>query len=200
MWFVCHICPQPNTDCLTILLSQNNLSKSSLQGNSRPKSANLDVSNELQRTIWWIFTPIQVTHNNHSRLEQMKVNRGVNLLRRHIFNLNGFAWRCARTFERQYGIWSIHFFNDCSRRIYFCCFHLAAHKHTSMTSHTILSNFFEKQWTKNHLQYLSGLPRALFLKTFLKKAVWPQTTTINLMSLRRDERLHRNISIPQADL
>ena len=99
MWFVCDICPQPNTDCLTILLSQNNLSKSSSQDNSRPKSAKLDVSNELQRTIWWIFTPIKVTHNNHSRLEQMKVNRGVNSLRIHIFNLNGFAWRCARTFK-----------------------------------------------------------------------------------------------------
>ena len=84
MWFVCDICPQPNTDCLTILLSQNNLSKSSLQDNSRPKSAKLDVSNELQRTIWRIFTPIKVTHNNHSRLEQMKVNRGVNSLRIHI--------------------------------------------------------------------------------------------------------------------
>ena len=99
MWFVCDICPQPNTDCLTILLSQNNLSKSSLQDNSRPKSAKLDVSNELQRTIWRIFTPIKVTHNNHSRLEQMKVNRGVNSLRIHIFNLNGFAWRCAWTFK-----------------------------------------------------------------------------------------------------
>ena len=99
MWFVCDICPQPNTDCLTILLSQNNLSKSSSQDNSRPKSAKLDVSNELQRTIWWIFTPIKVTHNNHSRLEQMKVNRGVNSLRIHIFNLNGFARRCARTFK-----------------------------------------------------------------------------------------------------
>ena len=35
--------------------------------------------------------------------------------------------------------------NDCSCRIYFCCFHLAAHKHTSMASHAILSYFFEEQ-------------------------------------------------------
>ena len=62
--------------------------------------------------------------------------------------------------------------NDCSCRIYFCCFHLAAHRHTSMASHAILSYFFEEHWTKNHLQYLSGLSCALFLTTFLEKAVY----------------------------
>ena len=62
--------------------------------------------------------------------------------------------------------------NDCSCRIYFCSFHLAAHKHTSIASHATLSYFFEEQWTKNHPQYLSGLSSALFLRTFLEKAVY----------------------------
>ena len=41
-----------------------------------------------------------------------------------------------------------------------------------MASHAILSYFFEEQWTKNHPQYLSGLSSALFLRTFLEKAVY----------------------------
>ena len=41
-----------------------------------------------------------------------------------------------------------------------------------MTSPAILSNFFEKQWTQNHPQYLSGLSRALYPKTFLEIAVY----------------------------
>ena len=45
-------------------------------------------------------------------------------------------------------------------------------KHMSMVSHAILSNFFEKQWTQNHPQYLLGLSRALFPTTFLKIAVY----------------------------
>ena len=45
-------------------------------------------------------------------------------------------------------------------------------KHTSMASLAILWNFFEKQWTKNHPQYLSGLSRALFPTTFLEIAVY----------------------------
>ena len=45
-------------------------------------------------------------------------------------------------------------------------------KHTSMASRAILWNFFEKQWTKNHPQYLSRLSRALFPTTFLETAVY----------------------------
>ena len=41
----------------------------------------------------------------------------------------------------------------------------------SMASPAILSNFFEKQWTQNHPQYLSGLSRALYPTTFLEIAV-----------------------------
>ena len=40
-----------------------------------------------------------------------------------------------------------------------------------MASRAILSNFFEEQWTQNHLQYLSGLSRALFPTTFLEIAL-----------------------------
>ena len=54
----------------------------------------------------------------------------------------------------------------------FVAFILAAHKHTSIASHATLSYFFEEQWTKNHPQYLSGLSSALFLRTFLEKAVY----------------------------
>ena len=39
-----------------------------------------------------------------------------------------------------------------------------------MASPAILSNFFEKQWTQNHPQYLSGLSRALYPTTFLEIA------------------------------
>ena len=42
----------------------------------------------------------------------------------------------------------------------------------SMASPAIISNFFEKQWTQNHPQYLSGLSRALYPTTFLKIAVY----------------------------
>ena len=42
----------------------------------------------------------------------------------------------------------------------------------SMTSPTILSNFFEKQWTQNHPQYLSGLSSALYPTTFLETAAY----------------------------
>ena len=44
-------------------------------------------------------------------------------------------------------------------------------KHTSMASCAILTNFFEKQWTQNHPQYLSGLLCALFPTTFLEIAI-----------------------------
>ena len=44
-------------------------------------------------------------------------------------------------------------------------------KHTFMASLAILSNFFEKQSTHNHPQYLSGLLCALFPTTFLKTAL-----------------------------
>ena len=45
-------------------------------------------------------------------------------------------------------------------------------KHTSMASCAILWNFFEKQWTKNHPQFLSGFSRALYPTTFLETAVY----------------------------
>ena len=41
----------------------------------------------------------------------------------------------------------------------------------STATPAILSNFFEKQWSQNHPQYLSGLLRALYPKTFLEIAV-----------------------------
>ena len=41
-----------------------------------------------------------------------------------------------------------------------------------MASRAILSNFFEEEWTQNHPQYFSGLPRALFPTTFLEIAVY----------------------------
>ena len=44
----------------------------------------------------------------------------------------------------------------------------------SMVSRAILWNFFEKQWTQDHPQYLSGLSRALFPTTFLEIAVYQQ--------------------------
>ena len=43
-------------------------------------------------------------------------------------------------------------------------------KHTSMASRAILSNFFGKELTQNHPQYLSELARALF-PTFQAMAV-----------------------------
>ena len=46
-------------------------------------------------------------------------------------------------------------------------------KHTSVASRAVLWKFFEKQWTKNHPQSLSGLSRALFPTTFLEIAVFP---------------------------
>ena len=45
-------------------------------------------------------------------------------------------------------------------------------RHTSMASSAILSNFFEKQCTQNHPQYLSELSRALYPTIFLKTAVY----------------------------
>ena len=47
----------------------------------------------------------------------------------------------------------------------------STHRHTSMASPAMLSNFFEKQWTQNHPQYLSGLSRAVYPTTFLQIAV-----------------------------
>ena len=49
-------------------------------------------------------------------------------------------------------------------------------RHMSMASPAILSNFFEKQWTQNHPQYLSGLSRALYPTTFLEIAVYLYTS------------------------
>ena len=51
-----------------------------------------------------------------------------------------------------------------------------------MASRAILWNLFEKQWTKNHPQYLSGLSRALFPTAFLETAVY-DVTSIQLAAL-----------------
>ena len=55
-----------------------------------------------------------------------------------------------------------------------------------MASPVILSNFFEKQWTQNHPQYLSGLSCALYPTNFLKIAVLYvyQNTPIWLFSVK----------------
>ena len=63
----------------------------------------------------------------------------------------------------------------CSCHIYFSCFPFALANIPSVVSPAILSNFFEKQWTQNHPQYLSGLSRALFQTTFLEIAVYMYT-------------------------
>ena len=47
----------------------------------------------------------------------------------------------------------------------------STHRNMSMASPAILSNFFERRWTQNHPQYLSGLSRALYPTTFLEIAV-----------------------------
>ena len=52
----------------------------------------------------------------------------------------------------------------------------------SMTSPAILSNFFEKQWTQNHPQYLSGLSRALYPATFLEIAVYMRRLSVRQIS------------------
>ena len=41
-----------------------------------------------------------------------------------------------------------------------------------MASPAIVSNFFEKQWTPDHPQYISGLSRAFYPTTFLEIAVY----------------------------
>ena len=46
-----------------------------------------------------------------------------------------------------------------------------------MASRAILSNFFEKQWTHNNPQYLSGYSRALFPTTFPEIAVYAALCT-----------------------
>ena len=60
-------------------------------------------------------------------------------------------------------IWDIIntlFFWHCSCRTYFCCFSLAL---ANILPWSLVhdSNFFEKQWTQNHPQNLSGLSHAL---------------------------------------
>ena len=58
-----------------------------------------------------------------------------------------------------------------SNRLFLLSF--STRRHISMASRgSILSNFFEEQWTKNHPQYHSGLSRALFPTTFLEIAVY----------------------------
>ena len=55
-------------------------------------------------------------------------------------------------------------------------------KHASMTSRTILSNFFKKQWTQNRPQYLSGFSRALSPTTFLEIAVYMYNKVLGIMN------------------
>ena len=55
-------------------------------------------------------------------------------------------------------------------------------KHTSMASRAILANFFEEQWTQNHLQYLSELSHALFATASLKIAVYTARTGMCAMT------------------
>ena len=83
--------------------------------------------------------------------------------------------KCTRQSRRE--IWEIKntFSCHCSCYTYFCCFSFALANIPFMVSRAILSNFFEKQWTQNHPQYLSGLSRALFPTTFLEIAVYMYT-------------------------
>ena len=86
----------------------------------------------------------------------------------------GCQKNCARyNPERCFGIWSIHCSWHCSCRTYFCCFPLAFANTRSWPLVPFFESSFEKQWTKNHPQYLSGLSRALFPTTFLEIAVFP---------------------------
>ena len=48
----------------------------------------------------------------------------------------------------------------------------------SMVPPAVLSNFFEKQWTQNHPQYLSGLSCALYPTTFLEIAVYKRCKSV----------------------
>ena len=47
-----------------------------------------------------------------------------------------------------------------------------------MVPPAVLSNFFEKQWTQNHPQYLSGLSRTLYPTTFLEIAVYKRCKSV----------------------
>ena len=63
-------------------------------------------------------------------------------------------------------------------------------RYMSMTSPAILSNFFEKQWTQNHPQYLSGLSRALYPTTIYCVKPWLFVTTFCIIiqkTMLRDE-------------
>ena len=87
-------------------------------------------------------------------------------------------------------IWDIIntlFFWHCSCRTYFCCFSLAL---ANILPWSLVhdSNFFEKQWTQNHPQYLSGLSRALYPTTFLKIAVSSWKVVL----------VERKVSLPHA--
>ena len=73
--------------------------------------------------------------------------------------------------ERQYGIWSTHFSWHSKLSNLLLLLSFSTRKHTSMASCAILTNFFEKPWTQNHPQYLSGLLCALFPTTFLEIAI-----------------------------
>ena len=67
--------------------------------------------------------------------------------------------------------------DDCTFRIYFCCFPLALANTFPRPFVPILSNFFKEQCPQSHPQYLSGLSRALFPTTFLEIAVYTYSHT-----------------------
>ena len=76
--------------------------------------------------------------------------------------------------------------DDCSCRMYFCCFPLALANTFPRPFVPILSNFFSKKRTQNHPQCLSGLSHALFLTTFLKIAVCLGHLASNARSLQEN--------------
>ena len=59
----------------------------------------------------------------------------------------------------------------CSCRAYFFCFPLALANIRPCPLLPFCEIYLKKKWTKNHPQYLSGLPRALFPTTFFETAV-----------------------------
>ena len=60
-----------------------------------------------------------------------------------------------------------------------------------MAPSAIVWNFFEKQWTKNHPQCLSGLSRALFPTTFLEIAVFKESQSLEFRSWLRPRAVSR---------
>ena len=63
----------------------------------------------------------------------------------------------------------------------------STHRRMSMISPAIFSNCFEKQWSQNPPQYLSGLSRARYPTTFLEIAVY--CLCFNTVSFRGKKKL-----------